>query len=236
MMLRVKPLIFVFALVACNGDSGEDQTNVNSADAANGSTIDAGNNVADADRGEADASADAGADRDGSGPDMPALDAALDANIDMTVADVAADAMVDADVDAAPDAGDPFAGQPVGQCVENADCPNSPNGANCQQTAPGGVCLGCGSDDHCPSNATCTMFGACAIDCNDDGDCPPGAQCGTQGLCRITRCQNDVCPIPLFGCNDANLCSRIDCGADPTVCPAMTTCTNGLCVEDRALD
>ena len=133
------------------------------------------------------------------------------------------------------DAGDPYAGRPIGQCATNADCPEGPQGRSCQRSAPGGICGGCGTDDHCPGVAECSQFGSCGIACAENAECPPGMTCATAtGLCRIQSCVDGVCPTPLFGCSSGNQCARVAC-AQQSDCPAQTTCTEGLCVEDRAL-
>ena len=136
--------------------------------------------------------------------------------------------------DAAPDATDPWQGRPTGQCTRNADCPDGPNGASCNRAAPGGICLGCGTDDHCPSVAECTQFGACGITCASTDDCPPGLTCGGTGLCAILSCTNGVCPDPLFGCSDSGRCERLPCTPD-IACPEATTCVDGLCIEQRSM-
>ncbi len=135
------------------------------------------------------------------------------------------------------DAGvDPYEGRPIGQCVENADCPVGPGGQMCSRALPGGVCLGCGDDTHCPGTTTCSMFAACVTECADDADCPPGTECGGTGRCGAIDCVNDACPVPLFGCNDSGRCERVDCSDDAGVCPDRTTCIDGRCIENRALD
>ncbi len=129
-----------------------------------------------------------------------------------------------------------FSNLPVGQCVFDADCPDTgPNGANCNRAAPGGICLGCGaSDANCPIRAECNQFGSCSGSCSNNDDCPPGQTCAANGLCRIASCQGGVCPVPWFGCSGSNLCVRLPCGGGE-ICPAETTCTADLCVEDHAL-
>lgn len=132
--------------------------------------------------------------------------------------------------------GNPWANRPVGQCVEDADCPDTgPSGAMCNRTAPGGICLACGaSDANCPASAECNQFGSCSISCTVADECPPGQTCSVTGLCRIESCAAGVCPVPWFGCNGSNLCVRLPCDAGQT-CPADTTCTDGLCIENHAL-
>lgn len=131
------------------------------------------------------------------------------------------------------DVGDPFPNRPLGQCASNSDCPEGPLGRDCSEALPGGACLGCGDDLDCPGAAVCTPFGACALECELDDDCPPGLDCKASGRCGAVACQNGACPVPLFGCSDSDLCQRIECADDPSVCPAATTCSNGWCIEDR---
>ncbi len=135
-----------------------------------------------------------------------------------------------------PDAGtDPYEGRPTGQCTENLDCPETNLGRDCSEALPGGACLGCGTDADCPSGTSCSMFSACTTDCVEDADCPPGLECKGNNACGAIRCDNGICPVPLFGCSDSDLCTRVDCSADATLCPDGTTCTSGWCIEDRSL-
>jgi len=137
--------------------------------------------------------------------------------------------------DTTPDADqpDPFEGRPTGQCVESADCPQTALGPGmCSRALPGGACLGCGTDDHCPSDTVC-QFGACVMECEGLEDCAPGLVC-SRGLCRAQRCVDDVCPVPLFGCTDSGQCERSSCGGDEE-CPEETSCIQGRCIEDRSL-
>jgi hypothetical protein len=133
------------------------------------------------------------------------------------------------------DTGDAFAGRPLGQCTQNSDCPDGPNGQVCSEALPGGACQGCGSDADCPAIASCSQFGTCVGDCSEDSDCAPGLYCTASGRCAAQSCVNGECPVPLFGCSDSDRCKRIDCSTDATLCPEDTTCTNGWCIEDRAL-
>lgn len=43
----------------------------------------------------------------------------------------------------AAEAQDPYAGQPLGQCLADGDCAS---GSTCTESAPGGICAGCASD------------------------------------------------------------------------------------------
>ena len=135
-----------------------------------------------------------------------------------------------------PDVGTPdeFAGRPLGQCVENEQCPVGPNGQMCSRLLPGGACTGCGNDTHCPGNAVCAL-GNCVTECADETDCPPGLRCLGSGRCAALRCVDGACPIALFGCTDSGLCQRMACNVQDD-CPAQTRCVNGLCLETRALD
>lgn len=129
---------------------------------------------------------------------------------------------------------DPYEGQPTGQCIESADCPETALGAgSCSRALPGGACLGCGTDDHCPSGAVCN-FGNCVTECGQDADCPPGLRCTSRGLCAAMPCVQGACPVPLFACNDSDLCERATC-QEQADCPIQTTCQSGRCLEDRSL-
>lgn len=159
-------------------------------------------------------------------PDLSASDAALDASI-----------AIDASDSGTPvDMSDPFADRPLGQCTENSECPVGPNGQDCSRALPGGACLGCGNDDHCPTGSSCSQFGACTTDCGADDECPPGLRCLGSGRCAAVSCVGGTCPVALFGCTANNLCERIDCSVDVAACPAQTTCVAGRCIEDRALN
>ena len=134
---------------------------------------------------------------------------------------------------ATPDAGDPFAARPLGQCTVDSDCPQGPMGpGSCSRTAPGGICLGCGTGEHCPADTSCSQYGSCNHECSDDEGCPPGMACGATGLCRAADCVGGVCPVAMFGCDSSDRCARVACGAS---CPEDTSCVEGLCVEDRQL-
>ena len=123
---------------------------------------------------------------------------------------------------------DPYAGQPLGQCLTDGDC--AP-GLICSAGAPGGICVGCTLDDQC-IDSVCSPFGSCARDCADDLDCPPGLSCAANGLCRILSC-SESCAVPLYGCSATSQCERVACPASP--CPADTTCQNGFCMENRQI-
>jgi hypothetical protein len=125
----------------------------------------------------------------------------------------------------------PYVDRPPGQCAADADCPASPMGPSCSRGLPGGVCLACGLDAHCPAGTECTEYGACARPCSLDLDCPPGMSCSGTGLCRAAACVAGVCPDPLYTCDDASRCARASCTSGEE-CPSFTHCDAGLCVED----
>ena len=161
-------------------------------------------------------------------PDMSSPDASPDAGADL--ADTAGDTGNAADADAG---ADPFAGRPLGQCATDSDCPVGPLGQDCSEALPGGACLGCGSDAHCPGTTVCSDFGTCVTECSTDEECPPGLECKGTGRCGAVACVNGTCPVSLFGCSASELCARIDCSGDPTLCPAGTACNGGWCIEMR---
>ncbi|MFU8805520.1 MAG: hypothetical protein ACNA8W_17035 [Bradymonadaceae bacterium] len=185
--------------------------------------------------------------------DVPRVDTAQDALVDAEVAeDASRDAQSDADAATEPDADsgneedieedtvdagefvDPYEGRPLGQCTENTDCPEGPNGRSCSRALPGGACTGCSPSSGCPSDTTCSEFGACIMDCSNDDECAPGLRCLGTGRCAAMPCVNGECPVPLFGCSGAGNCERTGC-TDQSDCPDQTTCISGLCIEDRAL-
>lgn len=135
--------------------------------------------------------------------------------------------------DTGPAEEDPYEDRPMGKCITNLDCPIMAQGyRECGRSVPGGVCRGCGEGE-CGIMAAC-MFGTCQDVCDTKEDCAPGLTCSSQGVCAIERCQNNVCPTPLFGCSATGFCERIAC-ADQSDCPELTTCTDGLCIENRQL-
>lgn len=111
-------------------------------------------------------------------------------------------------------------------CRVEADCPGL---SSCNLDAPGGVCLGCGTDDDCPAGTSCGQVGACVRDCIDDGDCSAGKRCTASGLCAIRSCgPSQDCPAP-YVCG-GTLCARPAC--DGGTCPAPLVCgTDDVCVE-----
>jgi hypothetical protein len=164
--------------------------------------------------------------------DMSVDDMSVDQATDMTE-DMSVDQSADMTVDMTQDMADPFEGRPIGQCVASSDCPSNPNGAFCNRTLPGGSCGGCGIDSHCDDEC---FNGVCVTTCQTNTDCPPGLSCTGAGRCGAMMCVNGQCPDSLFGCSASNRCERVDCSDDAGVCPTGTTCTSGLCVEDRALN
>ena len=128
---------------------------------------------------------------------------------------------------------DPFAGRPLGQCRLDTDCPNGPNGQSCSRRLPGGACLGCGLDEHCPQGTTC-QFGTCIAECERAEDCAPGLRCLNSGRCAAMPCVDGRCPVEFFSCDASERCTRSLCEAQVD-CPAATRCLEGVCVEQRAL-
>lgn len=157
----------------------------------------------------------------------------MDAAFDSGGADGGADGGIGSNDMGTADMGgaDPYAGRPTGQCTVSADCPENPNGKSCNRLLPGGSCGQCGNDTACDD--TCQV-GTCVTTCNSDDECAPGLRCTGTGRCGAIRCQNDVCPVPLFGCSGSGLCTRVDCSNGES-CPSDTTCTAGVCIEDRSL-
>ncbi len=127
-----------------------------------------------------------------------------------------------------------YSNRPVGECVDISDCGGG--SLICDRGAAGGVCSGCGDCSGIPGPNTHTcVVGTCVPDCSTDDDCPPGRTCNRRGLCIVERCTNDVCPVPWFVCTAPDgICERATCFNNEP-CPAQTTCTNGICVEDHSL-
>lgn len=221
-MRRLLPLLLI-ALAGCSQDPSGPSPDTGTADlgGTDATAADATRPV-DAARDAGDGAPEVGVDRDvASVPDMAAPDALPDEGPDAT---------------GTPDMADAFAGRPIGQCTADDDCPVGPNGQMCSRALPGGACLGCGSDTDCPDGTSCSMFGACVGDCTSDDDCAPGLECLGSGRCAALACVAGTCPVPLFGCSDSDRCERIDCADNAASCPAQTTCVDGICIEDRALD
>ncbi len=127
---------------------------------------------------------------------------------------------------------DSYPGRPVGQCTTNGDCPDGPNGQRCNRGMPGGSCMGCGSDEHCPESTVCYV-GACVYECSELNDCPPGLYCLGSGRCGASWCVEGECPDAMFGCSSSKRCRRVACEFRWD-CPDDTTCLDGVCVENRA--
>lgn len=173
-------------------------------------------------------------------PDVsPVPDVSISEDVAL-VDDVSSDATEDATEDAAEPTADveefidPYAGRPLGQCTVNADCPEGPQGRLCNRPLPGGSCGGCSSTQGCPSDTECSNFGVCVMECQSIDDCAPGLRCLGSGQCAAQPCVQGQCPVSLFGCSDSGFCTRISC-TEQSECPEQTTCTSGLCIEDRAL-
>jgi hypothetical protein len=128
---------------------------------------------------------------------------------------------------------DLYPGRPVGQCTTNGDCPDGPNGRRCSRGVPGGTCMGCGSDEHCPESTVCYV-GACVYECSELNGCPPGLYCLGSGRCGARWCVEGECPNAMFGCSASKRCRRAACEFG-WECPDDTTCLDGVCIEDRAL-
>lgn len=174
-------------------------------------------------------------------PDAPA-DVALDEGIDVT-SEAGEDAAPDATEDATPDVVEDVvpdvvedvaqvdaSTRPPGQCAQDSDC--SGPMANCSMSAPGGICLGCGTDSDCGNplefecyTTTCRRF------CVDDEDCPLGKQCSSNGYCNLISCSAS-CPAP-YVCG-SGFCRRPQCASTTPQCPTGMTCGQGdYCVEDN---
>lgn len=184
-----------------------------------------------------DASQDLGKKDTSSKTDLGDLDASEDLKKTKDVGtdssqDVTQDQSDSGSGDVRVDLGDPFPGRPKGQCQQKLDCPVQPN-ADCG-SIPGGSCLNCATQDsNCPEDAVCSQFGACVVECQSENDCAPGLRCTGAGRCAPQRCQQGVCPTPLFGCTASGLCERKNCEDDVTVCDPGTICLKSRCVLDR---
>lgn len=111
-------------------------------------------------------------------------------------------------------------------CGGTRACPGQ---SVCNAEAPGGVCLGCGSDADCPSAAQCGIGAACIRGCQTDADCSTGKRCNPNGQCTVRTCSNATpCPPPYL-CT-AGLCQRPRC-ADNIPCPTSFSCVAGVCIE-----
>ena len=128
---------------------------------------------------------------------------------------------------------DSFADRPFGQCTSDMDCKAQNDLMYCNRAHPGGVCLGCGTDDQCPGDTVCYV-GSCVQECSALTDCPPGLYCTGAGRCGASWCVDDTCTDALYGCGDTGRCARASCVSGDD-CPAQTTCVDGLCIEDREI-
>lgn len=233
-------VLFLFSL-ACSDDStgGHEQNGSDATDASHADAVDkadAREEVGDARQSDARAEEEediTDADRD--------ADVTEDEVDDATEEDVqdAADAIDEEDSgDTGDSSSDDYAGRPLGQCTENSDCPDGPMGQGiCSRALPGGACMSCGNDSHCPSGSSCSDYGSCVGDCNADEQCAPGLRCLSSGICAAILCSdNSECPS-LFVCSGGTRgqCERTECAGDASTCPDATTCVDGRCIEDRAL-
>lgn len=106
--------------------------------------------------------------------------------------------------------------------------------AECQVSAPGGICNGCGKDSDCERGDshtyTCTVgAGSCNQDCNASDPCPSGLRC-VGGVCRLTPCSSgSPCASP-YVC-DGGFCRRATCTVGDGTC-ADGSCIGGYCVND----
>lgn len=222
--------VFLVLTLGCGGDATEardtggpgDDVEVGGdgavADSATASGTDSDVGLPDADQGDSVAAEIA----DSAAPDV-AETLAPDTGAPDAAPDEASGSEV---VDASPsDVGFPT-DRPRGQCVGSDDCPGT---LFCAETAPGGICNGCGADP-CPAGTSCNEFGACARGCAGDEDCPVGLRCHpTQDICALKSCSLDVdCEAP-FVC-DSGFCRRPSCGGG-SACPAPLACEAGVCVE-----
>lgn len=242
--------VFVVLAAACSSESGSSKDNNHGSDASE---------VEDVHGGQKDVATDTEQDVEEEGSDISTTDTSddvqdNDVSDDVTETDTSddvqddveedtSDASTDEDIeeqndvaedtDAPSTSEDPYEDRPQGQCNEALDCEVMAGGSrSCTRTAPGGLCAGCGDGD-CGSMAEC-KFGTCQAICTSKEDCAPGLTCLSGGTCGIERCVNNVCPTPMFGCTASGYCERVAC-TQQSDCPALTTCTKGLCIENRQL-
>ncbi len=249
-------ILFIFVVVSstgCSSESGSSKNNSQGADVSveqdahsggDTASYDASTDGKDVDSEQKDVTTDIEqADTDDT---TDTDDSATDASDDVAhdVEEDTSDASTNDDdvrdpVDAAEEADvpvnndDPYKDRPMGQCTETLECEIMASGfRSCTRTAPGGLCSGCGDND-CGVMAEC-KFGTCQAVCTTKADCAPGLTCLSGGTCGIERCVNNVCPTPMFGCTASGFCERVAC-TQQADCPELTTCTDGLCIEDRQL-
>jgi hypothetical protein len=237
---RLLLLICFSFVVACGKDGAQNPEPIQiQPDLPDTAIADAGRDTSAPLPGDTSVGEDATSRPDAAGPpdveDVGSEDA-IDAND--VIEDVGSDTNVDGDThDAAGSEPfvDPYEGRPKGQCTVNADCPEGPQGKICNRQLPGGACTACSPGGQgCPADTFCSEFGTCVMDCVTTDDCAPGLRCLGSGQCAAMPCVNGACPVPLFGCNASNLCTRTACNVEAD-CPEQTTCLSGLCIEERAL-
>lgn len=167
------------------------------------------------------------------GEDATPQDATPDATEDAppdVVEDATPDAAQDAAADVAQDVAQVDAStRPPGQCKQDSDC--SGPMASCTMSAPGGICMGCGTDSDCGNPLEFECYnGACRRYCVENEDCPLGKQCSSNGYCNLISCSAG-CPAP-YECG-GNFCNRPQCASTSPECPAGMSCGQGdYCVED----
>ena len=223
--MRAAFSVFLVLALGCGGEPTEARDTARQADDADG----------DGDGAEADS--DVGSDVDTVGLDASAPDVDQDDAATPEVGDSAAPDSHDPDVasdvsevseiaaDSLSDAEFPT-DRPRGQCAASDDCPGT---LFCAETAPGGICNGCGAEP-CPDGTSCNEFGACARDCGGDDDCPVGLRCHpTQDICALKSCSSGAdCEAP-YVC-ESGFCRRPSCEVG-SACPAPLACEGGVCVE-----
>ena len=132
--------------------------------------------------------------------------------------------------------------QTSGQCqamtcsnVTQADCDGTDNPVLSVEFC---ACVQCVDDSTCPAGASCNGNGQCiqgcqACDPNAAGSCGNDAPFCFSGCCvectTNTECaSNQVCDPNSGRCTDPP-----DCSADPSICPAGTTCMGSNCVANN---
>jgi hypothetical protein len=144
--------------------------------------------------------------------------------------DITQDVAQDSPQEVALDVAFDSSGRPPGQCKSNSDC--SGPAAECSMSAPGGICMGCGSATDCgnPLEFECTGVGSCRAYCTSDEDCPWGLRCTATNTCALISCTSS-CPSP-YVCT-SGYCRRPACSTTPPTCPTGMSCGQGnICVEN----
>ena len=227
--------------VAC-ADSASDDSSSEAADAADSSSQTSDDTSGDGTSSDDQATTDDATDTDTDSTDTDSTDTTDETSTDTgddtsDSSDDDTDSTDSTDTTDTPDeatpAVDSFADRPLGQCVEDIDCKAQNDLMYCNRTHPGGVCLGCGTDDQCPGETICYV-GSCVQECGELSDCPPGLYCTGAGRCGASWCVDNACADALYGCGETGRCARAACSG-AAECPAETTCTDGLCIEDREL-